>query len=135
MQAFKDKGSQGWTIEVMPKEEQKAHKEYLLTLAKNAIFNATSRSNTAYIMGYAGNPFATKEHGFVAILGDMQDETRACWDFYSKGMCTRDCGCRWEHPECLTPINVVVKERSSLRCSPAVLEYLAGSGLLTYPRK
>jgi len=130
VETVKDDCTQGWTIEVMPKEELKPHKDYLLTLAKNTMFSATSRSKTAYIMGYGTKPFVSKANGFVAMLGDMQDESRTCWDFYSKGVCTRDCECRWEHPECLMPINVVIKERSSMKCSAAVLEYLAQQGLL-----
>jgi len=135
VEAVKDKASQGWNIEVMPKEELKPHKDYLLSLAKDALFTATGNSSMIYIMGYAANPFVSKSQGFVTMVGDMQDETRACWDLYSKGSCSKDCTCRWEHPECLVPINVVVKERSSLKCSPAVLEYLAGNGMINAAQK
>jgi len=135
VEAFKDEGCQGWTIEITPQEELKPHKEYLIDVAKNALFNASSGSNTAYIMGYATKPFIAKAQGFLTMIGDMQDDTRACWDFYSKGICTRDCACRWEHPECLMPVNVVIKERSSLRCSAASFQYLVGNGLLTTARQ
>jgi len=135
VEAVKHNVYQGWTIEVMPKQDIPAHREYLLALAKNALFNASNVSNTLYIMGYAAKPFITKAQGFVAILGDMQDDTRACWDFYSKGTCARECACRWEHPECLMPINVVVKQRSSLKGLNAALECLAADGLSTAVKK
>jgi hypothetical protein len=134
VEAFKDRDSQGWTIEVTPKEELETCKDHLMAMAKNALFDATSKSSTAYIMGYAAKPFISKSSGSVAVVGDMRDESRACWDFYSKGMCTRGCQCRWEHPECLTPINVVFKERSSLICTTPVLHCSVGSGGITAPR-
>lgn len=133
VQAFDNKEGHGWTIEVTPKEEMKQQKEYLESIAQNALFRGTSDSNMVYILGYATKPFFSKSNGFVTIVGDMQEEDKACWDFYSKGFCTRACSCRWEHPECLMPINVVIKERSSLKCTPAMLEYLAGNGLLSTP--
>jgi len=131
VETFKDKSGQGWTIEVLPKEELKPHKEYLVSLAKNLIFSATSNSNNVYIMGYSAKPFMEKPQGFVTVLGAMQDESKACWDFYSKGACSRSCECRWEHAECLMPVNIVIKERPSLKCSPAVKEYLVGKGLMS----
>jgi len=106
-----DADRRGWTVELMPRGDAATNKEYVLTLAKNALFSKTSESNIAYIMGYATKPFMYKTNGFTTIIGDMQDESKVCWDIYSKGLCTRGCACRWEHPECLIPINIVVKER------------------------
>jgi len=134
VEAHKDKDCQGWTIEVMPKEELKAHKDYLLSLAKNTLFAATSCSENSYIMSYATQPFVSKADGFVAMIGDMQDEDQACWDFYSQGVCTRGCACHWEHPQCFMPVNIVVKERQYLKCTPAVRQFLAGKGLFESPR-
>lgn len=125
VEAFLDEDCQGWNIEVTAKEELIPHREYLTTLAKNILFSGTSSSNTLYIMGYAVKPFITKAEGFVTILGDMQDESRACWDMYSKGTCCREGECRWEHPECFMPIKVVFKARSSLKSLPAALESMA----------
>lgn len=110
VEAFKDKDCKGWTIEVVTKPDMMIHKDYLLTLAKSALFSSTDNSNSVYIMGYAAKPFMVKSQGFVTLLGDMQDESVACWDLYSKGVCKHDCACRWRHPECLVPINLVVKE-------------------------
>merc|ERR1719253_1025593 len=133
VEAFKEETCQGWVIEVVAKEEIQTHKDYLLTLAKHALLSATSYGSSGYVMGYVAKPFVQKGCGFVTMLGDMHDESRACWDFYSKGICTRTCECRWEHPKCLMPISVVIKERSSLKCSAAMLEYLANQGLLAVP--
>jgi len=111
-EAVKQKDDQGWTIEVVAKgsscEELISHKEDLLSVAKEALFGATSISKDVYILGYAAKPFVCRSMGFVTMLGNMHDESKACWDLYSKGFCHRDCACRWEHPECLAPINVVV---------------------------
>lgn len=128
VEAFVDPDRQGWKIEVTAKEETCQHKDYLAALAKNMLFNATNNSTTLYIMGYAVNPFITKLDGFVTVLGDMREESKACWDLYSKGICSRDCECRWEHPECLMPINVVFKPRSSLKSLDAALACLVLGG-------
>lgn len=109
VEAFKDKDCQGWTIEVTTKKEAADHRNYILSVAKSALFSATNNSNSVYILGYASKPFISKSQGFLTMLGDMQDESAACWDLYSKATCRHECACRWQHPECLVPINVVVK--------------------------
>lgn len=114
VEAFKGQDGQGWTIEITPKGHLTGCEEYLMTLAKNSLFGATGSSGIPYIMGYASRPFVSRPNGFVTVLGDMQDESRVCWDLYSKGYCTRDCDCKWEHPECMMPLNVIMKEKSSL---------------------
>lgn len=129
VKSFVDPDRQGWKIEVTTKEELSQHKEYLAALAKNVLFNGSNDSTTLYIMGYAVNPFITKMDGFVTVLGGMQDESQACWDLYSKGVCSRDCECRWEHPACLMPINVVFKPSSSLKSLDAALASLARGGV------
>lgn len=101
-----------WTISVTVQEESISQKEYLLNLAKNSLFKASNDSQNVYIMGYASNPFMTTSNGFITMLGDMQDEQNACWPLYSKGVCRRVCSCDWQHPECLMPINIVIKTRA-----------------------
>jgi len=122
VEAIKDNCCQGWTIEVTPTEELKPHKDMLLQLAKDTLFNATCTSDTLYIMGYGSKPFIAKSQGFITILGNMADESGSCWDFYNKGFCTRGCECKWAHPKFMMPINLVMKEKSSLQRPPAVLE-------------
>jgi len=123
--ATKDKEFAGWTITVLPKEEVQSHKDYLISLAQSQLFSATNVANTLYITGYAKKPFTTTKTGFITTLGDMQDESRACWDLYSEGMCTRACKCRWEHPECYMPVRFVIKDRASLKGLNEKLEILA----------
>jgi len=106
----KDMDCQGWTIEVTVVGALNDHKEYLLTLAKSSLFDATNNSKNIYILGYATKPFVTKSQGFVTMLGDMPDERKACWDLYSKGCCSRDGACRWQHPQCVMPVNIVIKD-------------------------
>lgn len=114
VETYKASDGQGWTVEVTPAEESNAHKEYLLTLAKSSLFSDSDSSNSVYIMGYAVKPFISKSDGFVTMVGNMRDASKACWDLYSKGMCTRDCLCKWEHPTCYMPIDVVIKPISTL---------------------
>jgi len=124
-EATKDKEFQGWTITLSPKEELQSHKDHLINLAQSALFSASNNSHTLYIIGYANKPFISTSTGFITTVGDMQDESKACWDLYSEGMCTRDCKCRWEHPECYMPIRVVLKERTSLKSLNDKLEIVA----------
>lgn len=117
VEAFVDEG-QGWSIEVIAKEEELTfQKQYLTDLAKHILLGEMSSSKSLYIMAYTAKPFLTTDKGFVTILGDMQHESRACWELYSKGTCCRGCECLWEHPECLMPIRIVFKGRSSLKSS------------------
>jgi len=98
----------GWTIQVMVADDTSPHAQDLLTLAQNALFGATACSKNVYIMGYAATPFMPRPNGFVAMLGDMQNEAGACWDLYSLGVCRKDWECRWQHPGCLVPLNVIL---------------------------
>lgn len=109
VEAFKDKDSQGWTIEVTLKQGMAMHKNYLLALAKTALYSATNNSGTVYIMGYAAKPFHPSARGVMAMLGSMQDESIACWDLYSKGACRHDRTCCFAHPECMEPFNIAVQ--------------------------
>jgi hypothetical protein len=127
VEAVRNTNFQGWTIEVMPTEDVKLQEELLLTTARKAFFSATSSSSSAYIIGYAGKAFVPRSHGFLTILGDMQDEPRACWKCYGHGSCSKNSVCRWSHPECHIPISVVVKQRACLdneACCDALLDYL-----------
>lgn len=135
VRAFQHRDQKGWTIEMTANEELTQDKEeYLLTLAKNALLGANSNAPNVYIMGLAAKPFTFKSHGFVTMIGDMQDEAKVCWDLYSRGSCSRSaCDCRWGHPKCLMPINVLVKGKSScnnvpLRLHTAMQQHCGGSG-------
>jgi hypothetical protein len=106
--ATRNKTSKSWTIELTPREHADTYNDYLLTMAKNAFYSTSASSDALYLLGYAAKPFSEVPNGFVAVLGNMMAETRACWDFYSKGICFKGCDCRWEHPNCTVPVRVVV---------------------------
>jgi hypothetical protein len=106
---------EGWTLEVsVDDSDLKKTKDYLIMVAKNAIFGATSTSKNIYILSYAAQPFQCRQHGFLTLLGDMPDDSKACWDFYSKGVCGRalEGVCRLQHPRCTAPLKVVIKSES-----------------------
>jgi hypothetical protein len=107
--AWKSKESKCWTIEVSAKQDSALFRDFLLTVARTALCKATDNSKCLYMMGYTQKPFISKPDGFVVVIGDMQTESRACWDFFTSGICQRDCACRWEHPSCLMPITVLFK--------------------------
>lgn len=107
--AFNDKGGDGWCIEISIRPEDMRCKEHFLTYTKNAFMEASRRSKTVYLMGAGATPFVPTSHGFVAMLGEMADQSQACWDVYMQGCCWREATCRWQHPQCLMPVNVVLK--------------------------
>jgi hypothetical protein len=98
-----------WRIEIYVREEDDCLKDHFLNHAKKALVDAVGQSSTAYLMGTAA-PFLTKSSGFVATLGEMVDKNQACWDVYMQGSCRRHQSCRWLHPQCSLPINVVLKK-------------------------
>lgn len=116
--AIKDHESPGWTIEVMPEGELAGNQDYLLTLAKNVLFSGPGTPDHLCMIGYGAKPFVPKSCGFVVMIGEMHSQSRMCWDMYSRGFCSRAFGtCKFEHPECLMPVNIVVKEAFYPNCS------------------
>lgn len=109
-QAFNDQDGQGWRVEVSLRAEDMCFKENFLTVVKNALMEAAQLSQNVYIMGTGAKPFISKSQGFTTMLGEMADRTQACWDLYMKGCCWRGDACRWRHPQCLMPVNVVLKQ-------------------------
>lgn len=107
-QAFTADG-EAWRIEIYVRDEDMVLKDHFLTLAKNAFKEAAQHSNFVHIMGTGATPFVTKSNGFSATLGEMQDQSKACWDVYMQGACWREQSCRWRHPQCLMPVNVILK--------------------------
>jgi hypothetical protein len=132
VEAFKDKDSQGWTIEVTPKEEVQSHKDFLLDHAKSVLLGATACLSLVCIIGHATQPFLSKGEGFATMIGAVMGETVPCADFFVKGCCTRHT-CRYAHPDCLMPFTVTIKEKTSLTMSPAMLQYVAQRNLSTSP--
>jgi len=109
VKAFAD--SAGWTVEVTTKDTSKLREEVVLTLAQNVLLNVMQTSSNVCVVGHAARAFAPKSNGFVCLLGHMRDRSKACWDLYAQGSCSKDCACRRDHPGCLIPINIVVKQQ------------------------
>jgi len=131
VEASKEKRHQGWKLEVVLKESMMTHKDHVLSLAKDALLNVTSTSKHVYILGDQAKPFVSKSLGFVTWLVDMQDEKKACWSLYTKGCCKRDSACRWEHPTCLVPFNIIVKGGG---CSNRTQGVVSGPSVFVRPR-
>lgn len=111
----KKEPSKCWTIEMTPKADGRVNEEYVLSVAKNLLHSQSSTNEGVYMLGYAAKPFMPRSNGCVVVLGDMVAETRACWDFYSKGSCRKGCACKWEHPKCSMPVNIVIKPKLQTR--------------------
>merc|ERR1719247_235714 len=105
--ALKDKDWQGWTIEVMPKEEWQSLHLYLYDVAKEVLLNVSTTCSHSLIMGEQGHPFVNKVEGFFTIVGAIRNKKSACIDFFYSGMCSRE-SCRFDHAELMMPISVIV---------------------------
>lgn len=112
-QAFNDQDGQGWRVEVTLRPEDLLYKEHFLAVAKNALIESAQSSSSVYIMGSGAKPFISTSQGFTTMLGEMTDRSQACWDVYMHGCCWRNNACRWKHPQCLMPLNIVLKEISA----------------------
>lgn len=111
-QAITDEDGQGWRIEIYVRDEDMLVKDHILSLAQNALTEAAQQSKLVYIMGSGATPFHAKSLGFSTTLGEMQDKSKACWDVYMQGACWRQHSCRWQHPQCLMPVDVTLKALS-----------------------
>lgn len=78
----------------------------LTAAVKEAMLANTSRSTGVFLIGCKQTPFLAKQQGFTATLGEMRDETRACWSMYSTGFCKRAGACRWKHPQTSVSVDV-----------------------------
>mmetsp|Transcript_14333 Transcript_14333/g.26603 ORF Transcript_14333/g.26603 Transcript_14333/m.26603 type:complete len:386 (-) Transcript_14333:137-1294(-) len=99
---------QGWTLVAWLHPEE-SNKDQALQAAKDALMRGAETSENVYVMGYLQKPFTLTESGFTGMLGGMYDESRACWDVFTKGFCRRESICRWQHPVCQTAISVEVR--------------------------
>jgi len=84
-------------------------RDQILKLAKNALLKGAEHSESVYVLGYGAKPFTTCDFGFHTVLGGMYDQSKACWDCFSKGSCKREWDCRWQHPACQLPIKVEIR--------------------------
>jgi len=103
-------GGEGWSIEIPVLFEHSNLREQLLSLAQSAFMEASQQSKNVVVMRFGGMPFIPKSNGFVCMFGDMSNPHQACWDVYRDGVCSRKGACGWQHPQCLVPVNVVLKQ-------------------------
>eukprot|EP00933_Yihiella_yeosuensis_P062512 TRINITY_DN65476_c0_g1_i1.p1 TRINITY_DN65476_c0_g1~~TRINITY_DN65476_c0_g1_i1.p1 ORF type:complete len:300 (-),score=70.18 TRINITY_DN65476_c0_g1_i1:195-1094(-) len=99
----------GWQVVAkMPREALGVHKDFLLTVAKEAALQAAADSEATYVLGYGHQPFMTSPMGFSALLGYVADHSQACWDTLKYGSCYYGANCHWKHPDLRATLNVVV---------------------------
>jgi len=104
-----DEGGEGWSLEIPVIAEHSNFREHFLTLAQSAFLEASRQSKNIFVMGDGADPFIPTPNGFAAMLGEMTDQSQACWDVYKDGICSREGGCRWQHPQVLMPVRLVLK--------------------------
>jgi len=81
-------------------QHQRSHTEgRLLAAAEAAVAAAVERAAGVALLGAQQAPFRREPGGFGAVLGELHDETRACWSMYATGFCKRKGACRWKHPQ------------------------------------
>lgn len=79
---------------------------HLQSIAKASLIKAAEESECIYVLGHRRMPFQPTQTGFVASLGSMRTDKKACWDVYDRGVCPRGSECLWEHPAFVSVLNV-----------------------------
>jgi len=97
---------QGWFVSVSLSGQNLHMKEWLLTQAKQAIYNAHLRHSQ--LIGQCTQPFQLTPLGFAARLGSAPDEHKACWNLFKQGFCQYGDFCHWQHPSAQTVLSVKV---------------------------
>merc|ERR550537_1292725 len=70
--------------------------ERALSMAKQALLDAASRSANIYVLGYKARPFTQTATGFEATLAKMPiEEESVCWTTFEEGHCVRGPACCW----------------------------------------
>lgn len=105
----------GTTICAWMRAEEYGSKErdQVLKETKDLFLRTADRSESVYVLGYQQKPFIPTDYGFVAMMGGMHDENKACWDIFARGFCRREQAnqpCKWQHPACQLPINVEIRQ-------------------------
>jgi len=109
-------GSRGWTITAYVQPQAlKPCRDQLLAAAQQALQAAADRSDSVFLLGYAGAPFTLMPLGFGAAIADMPDKGAACWASFAKGFCDSPGTCCKEHPKCQVGVNVMLKPARSPR--------------------
>jgi len=98
----------GLSLVASIQDAQSGSAEAALGHAGEAMLAAALRSESVYVVGYEQDPFKPlhEELGFRAQLAVVHDEALACWDLLAKGVCSRGCSCKWQHPAFQTTVSV-----------------------------
>lgn len=96
-----------WGISIKMKDASLS--EQAFSIAKDALLEGAANSTCTYVLGYLAKPFQVQKHGFSTVLCGMRDESRACWDAYSKGFCRKPERCKLLHPCCMMRVSVSLR--------------------------
>jgi hypothetical protein len=97
----------------MQHEDIASGRQQALERIQKNLIKSAENSESVYVLGYQSRPFTHTEFGCAAVLGGMHDETKACWDVYTKGYCRRERAsqtCRWQHPSPQVPVHIEVRK-------------------------
>lgn len=100
----------GWKIVASRRRGYVGTTDSILVVAKVALLRAAEESKCTYVLGYESKAFEAKAGGFSCWLANMEDEHRACWNFYGKGFCTQGSRCHWHHPKKMAIVEALVEE-------------------------
>lgn len=116
----------GWSIIIRVRAEDSSLTDSLLMCAQESIRQTTEQSGEACLLACRTNPFKAKTQGFTTILAPLGDRSRACWDFFATGQCSRARHCRWEHPVRKQRLCVVVKQLNEAALAEQVAKRISG---------
>jgi hypothetical protein len=89
---------------------QRAQKS--LVAAQKALLQSAAESQSVYVVGYQAAPFQPTGYGsgFYSTLALVKDESLACWDLLSRGVCSRGSMCRWRHPSATCVVTFFINQ-------------------------
>lgn len=108
--------SGGWSLAAGVQGTAGGNVEGALADAGEALLAAAGESENVYVVGYEREPFKPLHNGvgFRAQLAIVPDEALACWDLLAKGVCSRGCACKWQHPAFTANLRVSLEVESPL---------------------
>jgi len=124
--AFVLQERRGWSIIFRVRAEDMALLDSVLLCAQETIRQTTEQSGEACLLACRTNPFKAKMRGFTTTLAPLGDRSRACWDYFATGQCSRHRHCRWEHPVRTQRLSVVVKQFNEAALAEQVAKTMSG---------
>lgn len=99
--------TEGWSIIASIKNEDAWQAQKLLETAQAALISASETSQRVLVVNC--KPLPAHDSGFRAVLGLVDDSSKACWDIFSAKGCTRGSWCQWQHPRFTRRLDVSVQ--------------------------